>query len=256
MRVTVCELNDTSDLFERDWEQLVEHVKAESSELVLLPEMPFSPWFAVNERFEEEVWQQAVAQHELWLARLEEPAPAVVVGSCPVNHEGRRLNEGFVWEQATGYRAAHHKFYLPNEEGFWEASWYQRGNGKFTPISIGSLTIGFQICTDLWFTEHARAYGKSGVHVIVNPRATEWSTSDKWLVGGRAAAVMSGAFCLSSNRINDKEQAVRFGGQGWVIDPNGEVLALTSSERPFVTMEIDLAEAVRAKSTYPRYVLE
>lgn len=256
MRVTVCELNDTSDLFARDWDQLVAHVKSESSELVLLPEMPFSTWFAAHERFEEAVWQQAVANHEVWLTRLEELAPAVVIGSCPINKEGRRLNEGFVWERATGYRAAHHKFYLPDEEGFWEASWYQRGDGKFAPFSIDSLTIGFHICTDLWFTQHARAYGKANVHVIVNPRATERSTSDKWLVGGRAAAVMSGAFCLSSNRVNDEEQVVQFGGQGWIIDPNGEVLALTSAERPLLTMEIDLTEAVRAKSTYPRYVRE
>jgi N-carbamoylputrescine amidase len=103
---------------------------------------------------------------------------------------------------------------------------------------------------------HARAYGEAGVHLIVNPRATERSTLYKWLVGVRAAAVIAGAFCLSSNRVSDQEHSVTFGGQGWIVGPDGEVLGLTFPERPFVTIEIDLNEAEQAKSTYPRNVLE
>ncbi len=254
MRVTVCELNDAQDAFARDWKRLVAHVKAESSQLVLLPEMPFCSWFAVTDQFNAALWQHAVAAHDAWLARLIELAPAVVLGSRPVNEATRRLNQGFVWDQAAGYRAAHLKYYLPNEDGFWEASWYERGDGRFIPICCGAARIGFQICTDLWFMERARAYGKAGVHLIVNPRATAQPTLDKWLVGGRAAAVVAGAYSLSSNRVSDDASTVTFGGQGWIIGPDGDVLGLTSPERPFVTIEIDLDEAERAKSTYPRYV--
>ena len=256
MRVTVCELNEAPDIFSREWERLVAHVKSETSELVLLPEMPFFPWFAVKERFDEEVWDQAVATHETWLARLTELAPAVVFGSRPIDQGGRRLNQGFVWDQAAGYRKAHVKYYLPNEPGFWEASWYERGDGRFLPVNCDAFSIGFQICTDLWFTRHARSFGKAGVHLIINPRATPRSSLDRWLVGGRAAAIVGGAFCLSSNRVSDEDQNVVFGGQGWIIEPDGEVLGLTSSAHPFVTIEIDLSEAEQAKFTYPRYVLD
>ncbi len=256
MRVTVCELNDAPDAFVRDWEQLVAHVKAESSQLVLLPEMPFSSWFATTNQFDPVLWQQAVGAHDVWLGRLVELVPAVVLGSRPVNEAGRRLNQGFVWDQTAGYRAAHLKYYLPNEDGFWEASWYERGDGSFIPISCGAARIGFQICTDLWFMQRSRAYGKAGVHLIANPRATARPTLDKWLVGGRAAAVVAGAFCLSSNRVSDEASRVKFGGQSWIIGPDGEVLGMTSPERPFVTIEIDLDQAERAKSTYPRYVSE
>jgi N-carbamoylputrescine amidase len=255
MRVTVCELNDAPDAFALEWEQLVAHVKVESSQLVLLPEMPFCPWFAVTDQFDAAVWQQAVATHDSWLARLIELAPAVVLGSRPMNEAGRRFNQGFVWDQSAGYRAAHLKYYLPNEDGFWEASWYERGDGRFIPINCGAVRIGFQICTDLWFMERSRAYGKAGVHLIVNPRATARPTLDKWLVGGRAAAIVAGAYCLSSNRVSD-DATVAFGGQGWIVGPDGEVLGLTSPEQPFVSIEIDLAEAEQAKSTYPRYVAE
>lgn len=112
------------------------------------------------------------------------------------------------------------------------------------------------VCTDLWFTEHARAYGKAGVNVIANPRATEAFSSEKWLVGGRAAAIVSGAYCLSSNRGWRGTTGVEFGGTGWIIDPDGAVLATTSDNEPFVTVDIDLQVAAAAKQTYPRYVIE
>jgi N-carbamoylputrescine amidase len=61
---------------------------------------------------------------------------------------------------------------------------------------------------------------------------------------------------LSSNRNGLSEDgSVRFGGNGWIISPDGDVLGLTSSTQPFVTMEIDLSVAESAKLTYPRYAV-
>jgi N-carbamoylputrescine amidase len=254
MKVTVCQMSDAPEDFARDWEKLAAHLKAESSQLALLPEMPFCAWFAVTRKFDPTIWEQAVEAHKRWMARVNELAPAIVLGSRPVNQEGRRLNQGFVWNQADGYRAAHLKYYLPDEDGFWEASWYDRGDQVFVPVECGEALAGFQICTDLWFMDRARAYGQAGAHLIATPRATPLSTADKWLAGGRAAAVIAGAFSLSSNRSPALNQPVTFGGHGWIINPEGEVLGLTSPERPFLTLEIDLKEAERAKTTYPRYV--
>ena len=52
MRVTVCQWPDETQAFTRTWGQLAAHVKAHRSELVLLPQMPFSPWFAASEKFD------------------------------------------------------------------------------------------------------------------------------------------------------------------------------------------------------------
>jgi len=82
------------------------------------------------------------------------------------------------------------------------------------------------------------------------------ASADKWLAGGRAAAVMCGAFCLSSNRGGLDINGMEWAGQGWIIEPDGEILGLTSLEDPFVTVDIDLQTAEKAKKTYPRYVLE
>lgn len=254
MIVTVCQMCEERQRFARDWESLVAHVIEMGSQLVLLPEMPFYAWLPRQRRFDEAAWNAAVAAHEIWLMRLAELASASVLGSRPVNREGERLNEAFAWDPQGGYRAAHHKHYLPDEEGFWEASWYQRGGGDFSPSQIGELRAGFLVCSELWFMQHARAYGQDGVHLIAVPRATPRASLDKWLAGGRAAAVISGAYCLSSNHFETGEEALGMGGQGWVVGPDGEVLGLTTAERPFVSVEIDLEAAEQAKSTYPRYI--
>jgi N-carbamoylputrescine amidase len=54
--------------------------------------------------------------------------------------------------------------------------------------------------------------------------------------------------------VSHGEKGVDFGGQGWIIGPDGEVLGLTSAENPFLTLEIDWRKADLAKKTYPRYI--
>ena len=148
----------------------------------------------------------------------------------------------------------HDKAHLPDEKGYWEASWYGRGPRRFRAFKTARFRAGFLICTDLWFFGHSRRYGRQGVQLLLCPRATPRSTLDKWLAGGRAAAVVSGAFVLSSNKSAAEDHPARLGGQGWVVGPDGDVLGLTSKEKPFLTLDLDLEEAERSKSSYPRYV--
>jgi N-carbamoylputrescine amidase len=257
VKVTVCELRNELDALEEDWQSLVAHVRSEGSDLVLLPEMAFYPWVAHTDQVDPGVWQAAVQAHERWLPRLAELSPALVLGTRPIYQEGKRLNEGFIWEAGAGYRSVHHKYYLPDEEQFWEATWYQRGERKFQSAQSGQVRLGFLICTELWFNVHARGYGKEGIHLLVCPRATPAASVDKWVAGGRTAAVVSGAFCLSSNIGGVSRAGVKWGGSGWIIEPEeGDVLGLTSQVQPFLTVEIDLAVAETAKHTYPRYVLD
>jgi len=254
IKVTISQMHNEPQRFVNDWQQLVEHVRSEHSQLVLLPEMPFVPWFATTPHFDAATWQAAVQSHQQWLQRLSELAPAHVISSFPANRAGKRLNEGFLWQHDTGYQAVHEKYYLPDEEGVWEASWYQRGKGDFTPVESHNAAIGMLICSELWVLEHARIYGQQGVHLLVTPRMTQSITTEKWLIGGRASAILSGAFSLSSNRVSASGSPEDYGGTGWIIDPNGEVLATTSHQQPFITAELDLQQAEHAKKTYPRYI--
>jgi N-carbamoylputrescine amidase len=257
MKVTVCELSNERQELHDQWPTLVDHCRHHRSELLLLPEMPFSPWLASRHDPDQSAWMSAVVEHDSWRNALIDIAPALVLATQPVVDGESNHNEGFWWSGAAGYRSAHRKYYLPNEDGFWESNWYQPGPKQFLPVELDGLSVGFLICTEMWFTEHARGYAKAGVEVVVAPRATGSSSTEKWIAGGRAAAVMSGSFCLSSNRTGIDASGFEWGGHGWVIEPEeGEVLGLTSPQQPFLTVDIDLEVARRAKKTYPRYVTE
>jgi len=121
---------------------------------------------------------------------------------------------------------------------------------------VADARIGILVCTDLWFFEWARHYARSGVDLLCLPRATPYDSLARWLAGGQVAATCSGAYCMSSNQWNPSGAGIDCGGLGWVVDPDGNVLATTSAEEPFVTVEVDLDIARQAKSTYPRYVSE
>jgi N-carbamoylputrescine amidase len=68
--------------------------------------------------------------------------------------------------------------------------------------------------------------------------------------------VCSGAYCLSSNLWAEAGSGVNLGGGGWIIDPEGAVLARTDEDTPFASAEIDLDFAKASKAAYPRYVAE
>ena len=247
IRVTACELR--GERIAEDWRALVEHVRRERSDLVLLPEMGLAPWFARQREFDAGAWRAAVDAHTRHIAeRLADVGEAGVLGAAPIERDRRRLNEAFVAD-ADGVRGAHLKYHLPDEEDFWEASWYERGDGRFEPTEAAGARVGFLVCTEMWFGNRARAYGEQGVQLLTIPRCTPRESLDRWLAGGRTAAIVAGAYALSSNHGDE-----RFGGQGWIVDPDGDVVAVTSPEEPFVTAEIDLAAADAAKRTYPRYV--
>jgi predicted amidohydrolase len=220
----------------------------------LLPEMPFAPWFALTPEYDAAAWRRAVQSHERWLGRVGELAPATVLATRPIDCDGRRFNEAFVSDSDVGYRAAHVKAFLPREDGFFESDWYHAGDATFEPVKVRAARVGFQICTELWSMGHAQAYGKRGVHLIAVPRATSKHSGEKWRTGGRVAAIVSGAFVASSCRTSPPD-GPDFGGGGWIVSPDGEVLATTTDAEPFQTCDIDLSVAERAKATYPRYAL-
>ena len=147
MRVTVCEWPDETPAFTRAWGQLAAHVTAHRSELVLLPQMPFSPWFAASRKFDAALWKAAVEARDAWESRLPKLGAAAVLGTRPVDFGNERYNTGFVWEAVTGSRAAHTKTFLSNEKSAWEATWYHRAVPEFAPAQVGNARIGFLICT-------------------------------------------------------------------------------------------------------------
>ena len=257
MKVSVCQLTNDRDQFEKEWEQLVSHCASNKSELVLLPEMPFHSWIANRVAVDPAKKAEAVAAHEKWLHRIEELGDAIVAYSKPVLEGEKFYNTAFVWTKDTGHQKVRSKYYFPEEEGFYEGTWFDREPKHFELIEVKGLKIGFLLCTEIWFTQYARNYGLEGMDFLLCPRATGKSSVAQWVRCGQTSSVISGAYCLSSNRSGIGENDFNWGGGSWISQPmDGELLGVTSDDVPFLTVDVDLEKTKLAKKDYPLYVEE
>lgn len=253
MRITVCELPHEPSALEAVWNELSRHVQQHASELVLLPELAMVSPVWECEHFDSVEWARAEELAASWLPRLAELGARYVVSTRPVNDDGGRYNEGYLWSADAGVMPLRRKCFLPDEASYWEGRWFDRGDKAFPTFRAGALLFGLNICTELWALETYAEYAKRGAQVILSPRATEAATTGKWLSVGVVAAVRSGAYSISSNRVDDTGTC---GGMGWVVSPDGEILAVTTPKAPFATVDVDLTAAVRARTRYPCYVLD
>ncbi len=251
MRVTVCELPHERAALGAAWKALCEHTVRERSELVLLPEFAMVEPVWESEEFDQTRWSAAESAGECALVRVPELRAEYVVGTRPVTTQGRRFNQGYLKSATDRMVPLRAKYFIPNQPGGWEARWFERGDSEFPAYRAGALRFGLNICTELWALESYAAYAKCGVQAILAPRATAAGTTFKWLSAGVVAAVRSGAFSLSSNRV---DESGAYGGVGWVIGPDGEILATTTRDAPFVTVEIDFRLSEEARRSYPRNV--
>lgn len=281
VRLAVCGAPPVLRPGDPEWSRLSAAVSAAAPDLLLLHELPFGPWLAASPHPDPSEALGSCRLHDEAIAHLAELGAPIILGSRPVCGSSRPVrggsrirNQAFIWSGAeaghhtTGRErtagrvrsAGHTKQYFPDEEGYWEARWYEPGEERFgiVRLAIGGvgLRVGFLICTDLWFNEHARAYGRAGADLLAVPRATPPESTERWLTALRMAALVSGSYAASSNRGGTDPRGQRFGGHGWIVSPEGEVLAETSSRFPVAVAELDLALIARARTEYPRYVEE
>jgi N-carbamoylputrescine amidase len=252
-KVGVCESPAELTVESNAWAQLTATVSRHAPHLFLMNEMPFGAWIAVGERFDQREWNTSSSAHDAGLARLSDLGARFVASSRPGDE---CVNEAFIWSKSGGLQSVHTKQYFPDEEGYYEARWFQPGERHFRTGQAGALSCGFLICTEVMFNERARQYGRSGAHVILVPRATGGGSVDRWLVAMRMAAIVSGCYIMSSNRSGVSATGQVFGGTGWIIDPVGNVVAQTTPSSPIVFFDIDTELVAKAQSDYPCYVKE
>ena len=256
LKVGVCECSPEMRPGSSEWDALCRSVSRESPDLFLLNEMPFGAWISSAPKFDADTWKNTCRLHEEGIQQLAELGAVVVAGSRPRELNGRRVNQAFLWTRDEGVRGVHTKQYFPDEEGYYEARWFEAGDRHFQLASSGAIRAGFLICTELMFNEHARRYGRDGAHVILTPRAAGEQSLRRWLVATRMAAIGSGSDVLSSTRSGTDARGQVFGGGSWIVNPEGDVVAQTSPVAPVVFHEIDLDFVTRMQKAYPCYVKE
>ena len=236
------------------WSAIAADVTRCAPEVLITNEMPFGPWLAAFPTFDIERAKESVKIHEDGLNALQALKIPVVISSRPVIAGGRLANEAFVLDHGC-FRFLHQKHFFPTEEGWFETEWFRTAKPGFEVTEIDGLRIGALLCTELMFTERARAYGKAGAHLIAVPRATGRSHA-MWKTAGAMAAIASGCYVVSSNRVGSNSGGPTFGGGAYAFAPDGSLLSESDEERSIVVFDLSNAVAEEQKCRYPVYVAE
>jgi predicted amidohydrolase len=150
MRVTVCQLPHETHALGTAWAALCEHVRAHESDLVLLPEFATLEPIWESERFDAARWSSLETLADRHLTRLPDLGSRYVVGTRPARVSRRRLNQAFLWSADAGVQPLRSKYFLPDEPGGWEATWFERGDPEFPKFYAGQASFGVNICAELW----------------------------------------------------------------------------------------------------------
>jgi N-carbamoylputrescine amidase len=237
-----------------EWQRIAAAVLASRPDVLVTNEMPFGPWIAIAPGFDKALAEKSVHLHEEAIEAMSALNIPLLISSRPVWAGARLANEAFALQDRK-YRRIHQKHFFPEEPGWHEASWFQTAHEGFDPIDALGINIGVLLCTELMFNEHARRYGRAKADLIAVPRATGTSVAS-WRTACAMAALVSGSYVVSSNRIGGSEGSPCFGGKGFAFAPDGTLIAETSEQDPLVCFELDLETSRRQKREYPCYVSE
>ena len=227
--------------------------KHAGAELALLPEIPLNPWSpATRDARDEDAEPPGGPRHQT-LANAARSVGIGVVGGAIVRdpETGARRNTALVFDATGALVASYAKVHLPDEDGFHEPCHYEPGERMAEVIRSFPLPFGIQICSDMNRPEGSHLLGAMGAAAILNPRATQASTFERWKLIFRANAMTSCAYVLSVNRAGP-EQGVSIGGPSIAVDPNGNVVLETTDPVAVVTMDENVLAAARQK--YPGYL--
>jgi N-carbamoylputrescine amidase len=253
--LTVALISDvffTADGEERLRRRLAD-ARALGADLAVLPEIPLNPWSpATGTPTEDDAEPPEGRRHQALSAAARDGRIGLIGGAIVIDPATRtRHNTALVFTADGALVSTCRKVHLPDEDGFREPCHYEPGADPPDVVRAFGVPLGIQICSDINRPVGAHILTASGAAAIVNPRATEASTFERWKLVFRATALTMAAYVLSVNRPGP-EQGVPLGGPSIVVDPEGEVLA--ESTDPLVVVRLDARVVEDARRRYPGYL--
>ena len=232
--------------------QRLAEVAERGADLAVLPELPLNAWRPSTKEARPEDAEpvdgpRAIAQREA----AGEAGIGLIGGIIHRDESGRRTSRALIIDATGAIRATYEKLHLPEEPGFWETSHYEPGTEPPKRIDAFGVPIGVQLCSDNNRPEGTHLLGAQGAMAMINPRATEEKTYQRWKTVFRANALTSTVYVLSVNRPSP-EDGVPIGGPSVAFDPRGDLLVETTDTVALVTLDATLV--TDARRGYPGYL--
>lgn len=177
-------------------------------------------------------------------------------------------NTAVVFEKDGSIAGKYRKMHIPDDPAYYEKFYFTPGDLGFTPIETSLGKLGVLVCWDQWYPEAARMMALQGAEILIYPTAIGWESSDMddekrrqqdaWVISQRAHAVANGIPVIAVNRVGYEADpsgqtfGIHFWGHSFVAGPQGEVLAVASSDTPEILLvDIDLKRSENVRRWWP-----
>jgi len=221
-------------------------LKAEASDLYLLPEM-WSTGFATEPQgIAEQAGEDGLSPSAHWMQRMASQLSAAVAGSVAVALPGGTVRNRFYFVTPDGSVTIYDKHHLFSCGG--EHHHYTAGQQRVI-VQWKQLRILLQICYDLRFPVFSRNRGDYDLAIYVanwpHSRRTVWDT----LL--RARALENQSYVIGVNRVGDDQQCHYSGGTA-LIDAYGRTLAAADDDtQQALTVTIDTDHLQQFRQKFP-----
>lgn len=226
----------------------IEEAVGAGASLCVLPEL-WSTSFLTS--YDEDVVAQAEAAEEAARA-LSEQHKLIVVGSSIEVVDDQVFNTARLHQRGetiATYRKLH--LFSPNLEHRHHA----RGD-QACVVDTEFGRIGVLICYDLRFPELARYYFRCGAEVLVVPGQWPEARAQHWRTLLRARAIENELFVVGCNRTGQEAslrngEPMAFPGDGRIVDPTGEILAMGTGDAGAVVAPVELRKVRTMRRILP-----
>ncbi|MCE2422492.1 MAG: carbon-nitrogen hydrolase family protein [Gemmatimonadetes bacterium] len=175
--------------------------------------------------------------------RAAELGLVTVFNHYEIANDGKRYDGSPVFDADGCLLGVTRMMHVAEMPGFHEQEYYSWGRGDAPVYDTAVGRIGVAICYDRHYPEYMRRLGERGAQLVVIPQA---GSLNEWPDGLfeaelRVAAFQNGYFTALCNRVG-QEEALTFGGESFVCDPEGQVVARgPAMQDAVVVADIDLS---------------
>jgi N-carbamoylputrescine amidase len=176
-------------------------------------------------------------------------------------------NTAVVFEKDGSVAGKYRKMHIPDDPGFYEKFYFTPGDLGFEPIETSVGKLGVLICWDQWYPEAARLMTLKGAEILIYPTAIGWFDEDtqeeqarqldSWITIQRSHAIANGLPVVACNRVGFEKdgsgvmEGIRFWGNSFVCDPQGELIAKGGLQKEILYATIDHSRTKEVRDIWP-----
>jgi N-carbamoylputrescine amidase len=259
---------ETKDLTLKETVNAIEEASKTGAELIVLQELHQHEYFCQSEDVKffdyASSWEEDI---RFWSLVAQENDVVLVTSLFERRTAGLYHNTAVVFDKDGSVAGKYRKMHIPDDPGFYEKFYFTPGDLGFEPIQTSVGKLGVLICWDQWYPEASRLMTLKGAELLIYPTAIGWFDEDTqeekarqldaWITIQRSHAIANGVPVLSVNRVGFEKdssgvmEGIRFWGNSFVCDPQGQLLARASTEERILYAEIHHERTKEVRDIWP-----